>query len=167
MKALRTALNNRLNNAERIALLGIGSELRGDDYAGILVAGGLENFHAGGNRQRFFKSFKGATAPENITGEIKKFKPTHLVIVDSADLGRPAGAFALIEPQDTTGITFSTHRLPTKIIASYLRGCLGCEIMIIGIQPKSLEFSDKLSCEVKEAVNDICETLKDVINDRK
>ncbi len=164
MKTLITALTSRLNNAKRIALLGIGSELRGDDSAGILVAGALEVFRGSDNPQRNFKSFIGATAPENITGEIKRFNPTHLVIVDSADIGRQAGSFALIEPDDTTGVTFSTHRLPTKIIAAYLRGCLGCQIVIIGIQPKSLEFSNKVSREVKAAVRDICKALKDVIN---
>ena len=38
MKDLEIALEDRLKSAERIVVLGIGSELRGDDIAGILVA---------------------------------------------------------------------------------------------------------------------------------
>ena len=39
---LKTVLKNSLRNAVRVAVLGVGSELKGDDKAGMLVAADLE-----------------------------------------------------------------------------------------------------------------------------
>ena len=41
MLNLKVLLKDKLNKARRIALLGVGSEFRGDDVAGILVAKSL------------------------------------------------------------------------------------------------------------------------------
>ena len=85
MQSLTTELKNRLKAAKRIAVLGVGSELRGDDVAGMLVAGAVQK------KSKKIRVFLGATAPENLTGEIIKFKPTHLIIVDTADIKEKPG----------------------------------------------------------------------------
>ncbi|MCK9604220.1 MAG: hydrogenase maturation peptidase HycI [Candidatus Omnitrophica bacterium] len=164
MASLKIALGNWLRDAKRIALLGIGSELRGDDVAGILVASELRKNCRKISGGRRFKVFLGATAPENLTGEIKKFKPTHLVIIDSADTGKKAGEIALINPEQANGITFCTHRLPLKIMVDYLIEAIGCEVLIVGIKPKTLDFGSLPSKEVKKAIKIISGTIKEIIN---
>jgi hydrogenase 3 maturation protease len=156
--ALKLALKNKLCGARRIALLAIGSELRGDDIAGLLVA----KLVAGCNIDKTLKVFLGETAPENLTGEIKKYKPTHILIVDCADLGKQAGHVELIDPEDVKGISFSTHRLPTKILTDYLKKSLDCQSYIIGIQPQCLDFGVKPSKQVKAAAKQICKILKEI-----
>lgn len=106
MTNLKATLKKRLNKAKRIALLGVGSKLRCDDAAGILVAEQLEKERRKVKFQQSLKVFIGATAPENLTGEIKRFKPTHLIIIDSADLGKPAGAVQLISADEVGGFFF-------------------------------------------------------------
>jgi hydrogenase 3 maturation protease len=159
MQDLEILLKDRLKSAKRIAILGVGSELRGDDIAGILVA---QEFNKPSKR---FRSFIGGTAPENFTGEIKKFNPTHLVIVDSADMAKSkAGAIRLIDLKDISNFSFCTHRLPLKIMADYLIKCIDCEIIIVGIQPKTLDFGLSCSSEIKKSVKAVSRAIKKAIN---
>jgi len=146
--------------------LGVGSALRGDDVAGILVAQDLDKFIQRSPKVRLAKVFIGDTAPENVTGEIKKFKPTDIIIVDSADMGKPAGSLELIESGRISGVTFSTHQLPLGILADYLKASLNCQILIIGIQPKKLKFNSKVSPEVKRAAKRFTGIIKDIIGRR-
>ena len=79
MESLKDELAVRLKGAVRVAVLGVGSELRGDDIAGILVINALQKSKKI-NKNIKLKTFEGSTAPENITGELRAFKPTHLVL---------------------------------------------------------------------------------------
>ena len=83
MPNLEKFLKNRLKEASRVAILAIGSEFRGDDAAGLLVAENLKKLLKVSSRK--FKVFIGATAPENLTGDIKRFNPSHILLVDSID----------------------------------------------------------------------------------
>ncbi len=163
MATLKAALKKWLRDSERIALLGVGSELRGDDAAGTLVAFELSKSCPKNARKPIFKVFFGDTAPENLTGEIKKFKPTSLIIIDSADTGKKAGEIVLIKPEETAGISFCTHQLPLKIMADYLVQSIDCRILIIGIQPKGLDFGSLPSKEIRRSVKIISGTIKEII----
>ena len=145
MESLKKELAARLKGASRVAVLGVGSELRGDDIAGILVLEQLKN-NKKIRPQVKLKTFEGSTAPENLTGEIIAFKPTHLVIVDSADIGEKPGAVLLLRADEVgRGISFSTHKIPPKILIDYFAHTMKCEIVIIGIQPKSIGFGKSAS----------------------
>ena len=162
---LEKALKSRLRGPQnRIAILGIGSELRGDDVAGMAVAGELEKYRSRTGKRTGLKVFFGSTAPENLTGEIRSFKPTHLIIVDSADLKKKPGSAVLIEPEDAQGVSFCTHRLPDKILADYLIATVKCEVMIIGIQPKTLKFGSLPSKEVLGAVKGVSGVIKKIVS---
>jgi len=158
MRNLKKNLSSSLKGAERIAVLGIGSELRADDIAGILVAQDLEKL-----KNQNFKVFLGYTAPENLSGEIRKFKPTHLIMIDTADIGKKPGEVELFTPENVGGISFSTHKLPVKIMAQFLQKDIDCKVMIIGIQPKTLEFGKNISKEAKSAVAKLTEALQSVL----
>lgn len=150
-------LRSQFKNAKRVAVLGVGSELRGDDAAGLLVAGHIQkNFKS--NHPKL-KVFFGSTAPENLTGEIKKFKPTHLVIIDSADTGAKAGSIFLFKPKDLRGISFCTHQLPLQILTDYLKKSLGCKLIIVGVQPKKLTFNKPISASVEKAAKEAAQLI--------
>jgi hydrogenase 3 maturation protease len=146
-------LRKRLNNAERVALLAIGSRLRGDDAAGLLVADTLEKKHLPDGR---FRIFIGDTAPENVTGAVKRFRPGHIILVDAADFGGEPGSVRLIEPEEAQGVCFCTHQIPLQVLADYLVKSIGdCCVTIIGIQAGSLGFSAPLHKEVTAAARDV------------
>ena len=163
MQNLRNKLKSSLEGAKRIAILGVGSELRADDNAGMFIAQALERSETQINKTIDLKVFLGHTAPENLSGEIKKYAPSHVLIIDTADIGKKPGEVAVFTPENSGGISFSTHKLPIKVLAQYLTQSIGCKIIVIGIQPKTLEFGKSVSKEVSVAVKDVSKTLKDVI----
>ena len=145
MQSLKDELAARLKGARRVAVLGVGSELRGDDIAGILVLESLKKSKSIRPSVKL-KTFEGSTAPENLTGEIRTFKPTHLIIVDTADIGEKPGTVLLLKADEVgRGISFSTHKIPPKILIDYFAHSLKCEIVIVGIQPKSIGFGKSAS----------------------
>lgn len=134
-------------------MLGIGSELRADDAAGILVAKEVRKYSSRIKGQLKLRSFLGETAPENLTGEIRRFSPTHLLIIDAFDMSETAGATRFFDVfDDSLNISFSTHKLPISILADYIRDSIGCKIGFIGIQPKSVDFAKAPSREIKKSI---------------
>lgn len=160
MENLKAQLKQKLKKASRIAVIGIGSELRADDGAGMLVARALDEACKDNTNVACFLT---GSSPENFTGAIRKFNPTHIIIIDSADLGKEAGFCALIEPEDIGGVSFSTHRLPTKFLIDYLKTSLACEFVIVGIQPKTLAFTETLSPEVATAAGVVAVSLHEIL----
>jgi hydrogenase 3 maturation protease len=146
-----------------VAVLAVGSDLRGDDVAGLLVAAALERWQrkgGGATDGRTWKIFLGHTAPENLTGEIKRFNPTHLVIVGAADIGGPPGQVRLIDPWQTEGPTFGTHKMPPNVLVEYLRQTVQCDIVIVAMQHKGLEFGAAPSAEMRRAIRRVTGALR-------
>lgn len=115
--------------------------------------------------QRFVvRLWEGGTAPENLTGEIRRFKPSHILLVDAADLGLKPGAVTLVEPDTIGNIPCSTHTLPLKILTGYLKASFPCDIMIIGIQPKHTDFGIAPSNEVKQTVKRVVGIIQNALS---
>lgn len=167
MLRLEQKLRNLLKNAGRVAVLGIGSELRGDDAVGLLVIDHLrKNINtlrraaarrAGirrplASRGPALKLFNGGTAPENLTGEIRRFNPSHLVLVDAVELGKKPGAIAVLNPRAAGIVSFFTHKLPIKLMLDYLAAEIKFTPLLIGIQPRNLEVAAPVSPAARRAV---------------
>ena len=156
MENLKKVLESWVSPAKRLAVLGIGSDLRGDDGAGMLVAGRLEKSLKRIKASPKIKIFFGATAPENLTGEIKRFKPTHLIVIDTVEIKEKPGTVLVLTPDLVGGgVSFSTHAMPAKIIIDYFLNFFRCSTVIIGIQPGSVRFGKAPSRAVKEAAAEV------------
>lgn len=152
-----------LTNARSVAVLGVGSDLRGDDAAGMLISNRLQEHFQGRFDPSAFRVFAGETAPENFTGELKKFRPSHLLIVDCADFGKAPGETVLATAEEITGISFSTHRLPLFVLTDYLLKMFPCDIRLLGIQPGTLEFLHPITESVQRTVDTLTATLIEAI----
>ena len=75
------------------------------------------------------------------------------------------GSILLVDPQEVDGISFYSHMLPIKMTIDYFLESLKCEIMIIGIQPKSLEFGETISAEVKKSTSQIADAIKQILQE--
>jgi hydrogenase 3 maturation protease len=144
----------KLKGASKIVLLAVGSELRGDDAAGLLVAEELQN-----HKLPNLEVLIGGTAPENLTGEIKRLKPSHLVIVDAAEMNEAPGTIKLVLPEEIGGFSFSTHSLPLKVMVDFIRQDWPCEVLIIAIQPANLSFGAQVSGAVRRAARQVCDLM--------
>jgi hydrogenase maturation protease HycI len=165
---LTKALKKSLSEADRIAVLGVGSDLRADDAAGVLVARRLKrSWTRPGSRRA---AFDGGTAPENLTGEIIGFirgdgegGRGHVVFVDTADMDLKAGSVCLLSHDDLAGVSFSTHQLPLSILADYLQRSLPVDVSFIAIQPKTISFGKSLSSAGSRAVDLVVSSLRDSV----
>jgi len=155
-------LEGRLDGATRLAVMGVGSELRSDDVAGILVARKLSE--AFPDRAGLLV-VEGHSAPENFTGEILRFKASHLVIVDCAELDAPPGTVRLFPVDGIGGLSSSTHSLPLSIIIDYLDSQHPCETVVIGIQPQNLEFDGQPTDVALRAADLVADRLIKAVHD--
>lgn len=166
-QTLRTNLKSSLAGAGKLAVLGIGSDLRGDDGAGILVVEKLQNSLSKLKKRPPVRIFIGGTAPENLTGEIKRYKPSHIIIVDTADFKEKPGTVILLDPQDVGGgVSFTTHKMPARILVDYLQKSFPCNVIIIAIQPKNVDFGKPLTRAVEGSAKEVALALSDLIATR-
>jgi hydrogenase maturation protease HycI len=132
----------RLSNIDSKAVfVGIGSELRGDDAAGVVIINRLAELAKTAGCPRFL-FINGGSAPENVLGQIRAFQPELIVFIDAALFDCAPGTIQVIDTrrEKISGVSFCTHSLPLTIVANYIRQTVPCEIFIIGIEPSDMNF---------------------------
>lgn len=165
MNEVARQLVTAIRDGAKVVFLGVGSPLRADDAVGLYVVSELMTRLTPGPEQEF-RFYLGEAAPENFSGEIRTFGTTHLVIIDAAELGAAPGTMRIIEPDRIGGTGFSTHMLPLKMLTDYLVMTTGCKILILGIQPRNLEFGQVLSEVVRQAAEEFIEEFLNECNMR-
>ena len=140
----------------RVAVVGVGNTLRGDDGAGILVVRALAERLQGAPDVLLID---GSTAPENFTGPLRRFRPDLVIEIDAAHLQQPPGTVAWVDWRDADGMSASTHTLPPSVLAGFLLADIGCRVSLLGIQPATLEMGDGMSPEVASAVGRLAEQI--------
>ena len=151
--------DNRLS-LPRTCLIGIGSDLRGDDSAGLMVSRQLlQHPHT----ENLF-IIEGGPAPENVTGQIRAFHPDLVILIDAAHMDEPPGAVQWIPLDSIDGMSASSHSLPLSMLASYLTAEIGCDVSVIGIQPAQNEIGSGLSPSVQTAVDEITKELRNLFS---
>ena len=159
---LRTCLKKK-STAERpvrLAVMGIGHELCGDDAVGLQVARMLSEVE-GNNPQLLI--IEAGPAPENFTGLLRRFEPDLIWLVDAALFEAPPGEVRCLPWEQVEGMSASTHTLPLNILAAYLTAELGCELELIGIQPGQTFADAPLTPPVRKAAKAVVAELVDLI----
>ena len=146
----------------RIAILGVGNEMRSDDAAGVLVARRLSSWEWATHTDRIL-IIEAGQAPENRTGELRTFAPGLVLIVDAADMGEKPGAIQFIPEESIDGMSASTHSLPLSMLARYLVLDLHCTVKLLGIQPRANDVGERVSLQVGQAVDEIVDELETVL----
>ncbi len=162
MQTLRSNLKRFLEGAARLAVMGIGSDIRCDDAAGLIAAGRAAARAAGHPRGGDILSIECHTAPENFTGELVRFVPTHVVLFDAADFGAAPGSVSVIAESSIGGESFSTHRMPMGVFVKYLRERLGCAVCIVAVQPRSLELCVPPGDDVRAGAEGAADAVMDI-----
>ncbi len=156
----------------RLAILGIGHELRGDDAAGLAVVRQLAEKRSAycvvrnGQPDTTHYALRtnclildGGPAPENQTGALRQFEPDLVVMVDAAQMDAPPGTVTWLDLEQIDGVSAVTHLLPLNMLARYLVHELDCAVGMIGIQPAQTDVLAELSDVVETAVGDIVTNL--------
>lgn len=157
---LEKDLRDWLVDATRLAVLAVGSELRGDDAAGILAGQVLETKLQSVPARIPCQVFLGHSAPENLTGAIRQFRPSHLILLDAAQLDAAPGQIATIPPDKVAdAASASTHSLPLTVLMDYLAGLTGCKCLVIGIQPAGCQLGMPPSPAIAAAARALAEII--------
>lgn len=141
----------------RLAILGIGNELNADDAAGVLVARQINARldPAEVNPPGSLWVAEVGPSAESFTGPLRRFAPDLVVLVDAAELHEPPGTILYFDWREAQGLSASTHTLPPSMLAQFLTRELGCEVVLVGIQVKSLDLDSPVSAEVLRAVDEV------------
>ena len=148
----------------RVAVVGIGHELRGDDAAGVVLARLLNQppGHAG------LPVIEAGPAPENCWGQLVRDCPDLVLFVDAAEMGAEPGAvrlfdWDLVKKDNGVRLNVSTHTMPLPALAGFLARELGCPVWLLGIQPKETTIGQSLSPPVEQAVETTARLLAELL----
>jgi hydrogenase 3 maturation protease len=151
------------NASARVAVLGIGNDLSGDDAVGVIVA---REVAARVGRRSDCLVLDAGTAPENFTGPLRQFRPDFVLLVDAAQLSEEPGTVAWLDWRQTDGLSASTHTLPASVLAQFLVRELACRLALLVVQPTQLEFGRPLSAAVRCAADQVVDRLAEVLTSR-
>jgi hydrogenase 3 maturation protease len=136
---------------DRLVILGIGNIQKGDDAAGVACADSLIG-KIGKALPSKIKIINGGETPENCTGDIRRFKPTCILIIDAVIAGYKSGTIFIVDPKKIANTDVSTHRMPLSMLCRFLEESIGCRILIIGIEPEKVGLDIRLSKSVQKSI---------------
>lgn len=132
-----------------VLVLGIGNFVMGDDAVGVLVAQRLQQGY------RFADNVEvldGGTLGLDLLPKLENI--THLIMVDAVETGSTAGTCVMLCGQDlpiALQTKISPHQMGLKdlLAVSELMGHSPKEMVLIGVQPGSIEMEIGLTAEVQ------------------
>lgn len=138
--------------------MGVGNELKSDDGVGIYVINHLNELPS-----KSITLIDAGTVPENFTGKIRKEQPSHLIIIDACLMNENPGCVRIVEKEDFNNIGISTHSMSLSYFVKYLEQDMDLKTIFIGIEPKTMDFSNALTPEVKKSAENLIETIKRIL----
>jgi hydrogenase 3 maturation protease len=159
---LSGSLEGRIKNTGRLAIVGIGDELLFPDRLGMFAAQVI-----GEQKIPGVEVFLAGTVPESITGPLRRYRPDHVLFLDSADMDAQPGTIALIEPEQIHASLLSTHVLPLSVVMDYVERETGAGVTLLGIQPNLTGADRDLSDQDLAYLDRNLRLLSQVIRDRQ
>jgi hydrogenase 3 maturation protease len=156
-------LREQLRGAEKIFVLGIGMNWKGDDRLGCALAQALAKKLP---PDPDICVVSGGEAPENFTGAIRAFAPSHVILLDAVDNGLTPGTVFLADERSIAVGDMTSHHLPLKLLMRFLSASLPCRVILVGVQPQTLRPGNRLSAPVKKTLPLLAEFLAEILRTR-
>ena len=134
--------------SSRVALVGVGHPLRGDDYVGSLIVKRIIEATDRALPENVYL-FDAEDNVENLIIRLSKIDLRSVVFIDACEMRAKPGEVLLLSVAETSYPFFTTHGIPLKVLAENL--LKRCETWVLAIQPKETEFDDDLSPELRDA----------------
>ncbi|MFW9962064.1 MAG: hydrogenase maturation peptidase HycI [Candidatus Sifarchaeia archaeon] len=152
-------LRNFITGANKIAILGIGNDLRSDDGLGLYI---IERLSIDDPRVMIENV---GSVPEGFSRPLTEFGAERIIMIDAADMQKSPGHIELITKDRISGVNLSTHSMPLSFLMMYLEQETGSKTVLLGIQPKSIQFGEGLTPEIQEIVERIIDILESVLKE--
>lgn len=137
-------LADLLKNANRLLFIGVGNVLKSDDGVGVIIS-----------RQIIERPnvivLTVEVSIENYIGKINSLDPGAIVILDCMELGSGPGSYRLLPLDGLEDITFNTHNISLGRLGDFFH----YPTYVLGIQPGTIAFGDKLSPPVLKTASRI------------
>jgi hydrogenase 3 maturation protease len=138
------------------AIISIGNPLKSDDNIGNLIVDKIKKFY----KDKDYYFFKGGMNPENFIEPLKKINPDVIFFIDVAIFEGEVGDVKLFRLDDIIDINISSHYFPITIFKQYFPEV---KLVLIGIKPKIISFSESLSPELKKRLKEIIQKVQRII----
>ena len=148
----------------RVALVGVGHPMRGDDYVGSFIVKALMDE----TRADDVILFDVEDSIEWVILKIAKSNPGHVILIDACDMNLSAGEISLIPLAQTDYPFFTTHGIPLKLLAN--KFLPRAETWILAIQPERMEFNEispTLSPAVLTAAKSVSTFIRSILEERR
>jgi hydrogenase 3 maturation protease len=156
-------LSAQLQGAKKIFVLGIGMDWKGDDRLGIALARALAKKLPAVPAIRVVC---GGEAPENFTGAIRCFLPSHVLLLDAVDHDLEPGTAFLADERSIRIGDMTSHHLPLHLLMRFLGTSLPCRVILVGVQPRTLRPGNRLSAPIKKTLPLLAEFLAGILQER-
>jgi hydrogenase 3 maturation protease len=145
--------------SNKIAIVGVGHPLRGDDHVGSSVAKSLLE-QTNGTLRKGTYFFDAEDGVEALITRLADLGPKHVVFIDACEMGAKPGEARLLTVAQTSYSFFTTHGIPLRVLSERLLP--ESEVWVLAIQPKQTEFGYDLSPEVRDAAVSIAKFIMKV-----
>lgn len=151
--SIEDQLREFIGDARRIAILGIGNSMRTDDGLGPFIVENLQTRHPDVYVENV------GSVPEAFARPLAEFGVERVIMIDAADMRKTPGHIELVTKDRIGGIAISTHHMPLSFLMMYLEDSTGAQTVLLGIQPKSIEFGEGFTPEIEEVSRKIIEVI--------
>lgn len=156
---LKQELEDFIEDHNKIMIICIGNDMRGDDGIGPLVAGELEGLSEVNTDIIVVNT---GTVPENYTGVIRKVQPSHIIFIDAVEMKLAPGDIKLVQKDEIANYSISTHAMPLSFMIRYVETFTNASVLLIGIQPKNMDLYNLISDEVKIGAEELIKILRHI-----
>ena len=145
-------------DARRVVIAGIGSSIRKDDFIGVGIVEKLR-----GKVSPSVHLIECEMSPEKFLEPIVHFKPTHILLINAAQLGLEPGSSRLIELNRISWPAVLTHALTHQIFREFITEATGAKVALLAVQPKDTSFGEGFTKELEETVERLSSFLSRVL----
>lgn len=132
------------NKKQTLLIVGIGNVLRSDDGTGVYISQRIiENDH--------LKVLTVEVSIENYIQKINSYKADTIILIDSVNFEKEPGYYSLLPVSELLDFTTNTHNISLKNVSKFFLG----NVMILGIQPKTIIFGEGLTVSVRKSADEI------------
>lgn len=152
--SIRAKLIKELSGWKKIVILGIGNEMNEKDNMGILIAQGLQKMFPDKDKVKVIVT---GNRPENYTGLLKQLSPSHILLIDTAEMGNET--IKIIDACEIEEGAPSAHNGSLSMMIKYLERAMEAKVITLGVNiGQTFRFAKG---------NSVCDFIKQAIEETK
>jgi len=156
---VETSLHEWLTDSNRVVIAGIGNPERADDNVGPKIVQRLK-----GKVRCGVLLLECETVPESYLLDIEQYQPTHVLLIDAAQIGLKPGDANLMDAAGLASFSpVSSHALPLRVFCEYLKKTVNPKVALLLVEPQSLEYREGLTSKVEAASEHLVSVLYELL----